>query len=312
MMMQLKKDELNRILNTKLVYRDTLNLPSNVLFGIEIESERINCSKIKESLMENGLEWLAGIDLSVYSGAEVVSPVLKDEEKTWEELKIVCELMRKNHAKITPCSGGHVHVGAHVLDGDIDAFKIFLKTYMIYEPIILRFWYGEYLTGRSGMRCYANQIQHFLYDNMELIMKCDNLKEILSLLKFSNKYCAVNFLNMIDIKTYSFRNTIEFRGGNGTLEPVIWQNYVNLATKLLLFVKRKDIDIDFLDWKVRNLVLSNSLYMLYEGIDLKEMIEFVNLIFTWEIDKLYFARQYLKDMRFGYGNEAKLSRKFIK
>ncbi len=52
--------------------------------------------------------------------------------------------------------------------------------------------------------------------------------------------------------------------------------------------------------------------MLYEGIDLKEMIEFVNLIFTREIDKLYFARQYLKDMRFGYRNEAKLSRKFIK
>lgn len=208
--------------------------------------------------------------------------------------------------------GGHVHVGTHILHDDIESLKIFLEIYMIYEPVLFRFWYGQYLTGRSGMKRYATQIQHFLYANMDFLMECNSLKEILDLLKFSNKYCAVNFLNVKDISTYSFKNTIEFRAGNGTLEPVIWQNYVNLATKLLLFVKRKDIDIDFLAWKVRNLVLSNSLYMLYEGIDLKEMIEFVNLIFTREIDKLYFARQYLKDMRFGYRNEAKLSRKFIK
>ena len=47
-------------------------------------------------------------------------------------------------------------------------------------------------------------------------------------------------------------------------------------------------------------------------LDLKEMFEFVNLVFTSETDKLYFARQYLKDMRFGYGLDSKLSRKFIK
>ena len=32
--MRLEKEELNKILNTKLVYRDSLDLPSNVSFGI--------------------------------------------------------------------------------------------------------------------------------------------------------------------------------------------------------------------------------------------------------------------------------------
>lgn len=310
--MRLEKEELNKILNTKLVYRDSLDLPSNVTFGIEIESDRVSYNKIKEKLRGKNINWSVQYDSSIYTGAEIDSPILKDSKTTWQELKTVCALLKQSHAKITPYTGGHVHVGTHIFHDDIESLKIFLETYMIYEPLLFRFWYGEYLTGRSGMKRYATQIQRFLYANMDFFMKCNSLKEILDLLKFSNKYCAVNFLNVKDISTYSFKNTIEFRAGNGTHKPVIWQNYVNLSTKLLLFSKRKDIDTDFLDWKVRNLALSETNYMLYEGIDLKEMFEFVNLVFTSETDKLYFARQYLKDMRFGYGFNSKLSRKFIK
>ncbi len=67
----------------------------------------------------------------------------------------------------------------------------------------------------------------------------------------------------------------------------LWDLVVQHIKNMFILMKIKDIDTSFLDWKVRNLTLSDSRYILYEGID-------------------------LKDMRFVYGKEAKLSRKFIK
>ena len=63
--MRLEKEELNKILNTKLVYRDSLDLPSNVSFGIEIESDRVSYNKIKEKLRKKILIGLSSM-IQVY------------------------------------------------------------------------------------------------------------------------------------------------------------------------------------------------------------------------------------------------------
>lgn len=63
--MRLEKEELNKILNTKLIYRDSLNLPSNVSFGIEIESDRVSYNKIKEKLRKKILIGLSSM-IQVY------------------------------------------------------------------------------------------------------------------------------------------------------------------------------------------------------------------------------------------------------
>lgn len=139
--MRLEKEELNKILNTKLVYRDSLDLPSNVSFGIEIESDRVSYNKIKEKLREKNINWSFQYDSSIYTEAEADSLILKDSKTTWQELKTVCALLKQSHAKITPYTGGHVHVGTHIFHDDIESLKIFLETYMIYEPLLFRFWY---------------------------------------------------------------------------------------------------------------------------------------------------------------------------
>ena len=94
--MRLEKEELNKILNTKLVYRDSLDLPSNVSFGIEIESDRVSYNKIKEKLRGKNINWSVQYDSSIYTEAEIDSPILKDSKTTWQELKTVCALLTKS------------------------------------------------------------------------------------------------------------------------------------------------------------------------------------------------------------------------
>src|SRR5699024_9441731 len=42
---------------------------------------------------------------------EVVSPILHDTPETWEQLKTVCEIIRRNGGRATLNGGQHVHMG---------------------------------------------------------------------------------------------------------------------------------------------------------------------------------------------------------
>ena len=81
---------------------------------------------------------------------------------------------------------------------------------------------------------------------------------------------AVNFKN---IGSYE-KDTIEFRCPNGTLNPVIWQNNINLFVHLLEYAKSPDFNYDVI-FKRTNKVNNNSMkLLLYSKIDLFQATEF--------------------------------------
>lgn len=89
-----------------LEYRDTLNLPNDVTFGIEIEYEGILKSLTDNFIAKNLRDWNSKSDGSLSSGGEITSPVMSDDIRYWKELKKVCEHLSKRKADTLHNAGG--------------------------------------------------------------------------------------------------------------------------------------------------------------------------------------------------------------
>lgn len=279
--------------------RKNLGLESDITFGLEIEFEKSNNDDIKKDLNElfpnKDKEWIFVEDDSLFSGGEINSPILIDSEETWDNLLKVC-LAVGVHASIFKNSGGHIHVGTQVLGDRKEAWLNFIKLWSIYENIIYRFSYGEYLTARPCILRYAKPMN---IEFMEYYInnKKDNAKlEDLFILLSKDKNQAVNFKNvLIDrIGDFDIKNTIEFRCPNGTLNPIVWQNNVNLFVNLLKYSKSNSFNDDILEKRcLLNLDKFTSIES-YDEIYLDQVFELCDMIFNNNLDKLYFLKQYLK------------------
>jgi len=161
-------------------------------------------------------------------GLEINSPILNDNDKTWKELKKVCSIVKEN-AKIGEHSGGHIHVGAQILENDYKSLLNFAKLWSVYENILFRFFYGEFLTPRPSLPKYASpnaqRLYHYYCEN-----KNYNDGDILLDYLPNDKFYSINFEHVKSLEKYINKNTFEFRCPNGTLEPVI---AISLKVKLL-------------------------------------------------------------------------------
>ena len=70
-----------------LEYRNTLNLKKSTTFGFEIEIEDANIEKIRNYLFKKKENWYLVFDPSLKNGAEIPTPILKDNKQTWNEIK---------------------------------------------------------------------------------------------------------------------------------------------------------------------------------------------------------------------------------
>jgi len=299
------QDLIVQIENMFLTYRKSLNLEKNVTFGIEIEYENVFRNVVAKFIAQNYDSWTSHSDASLNSGGEITSPILTDIPKTWNELKGICCFLKEKNADTLHNAGGHVHVGAHVLGLNINSWKSFLKTYMVYENVLFRFLYGDKISARSKIEHYAPPIAG---DLLIYIKELEKLKNILNVREFFEKYArykAVNFQNLKYSEIYrkDIKNTLEFRATNATTEEVIWQNNINAITKLLNKAAKNLIDMDYINYKINNFNQNYGL-VYYNEINLMAALEFVDLIFDNNLDKAYFLRQYFKGFEdnFGYKN----------
>jgi len=287
-----------------LQLRTKLDFSSKVTFGVEIEFEKTKgISELKKEMEDENIDsysWLPKLDGSLKQGLEIASPILRNSEKTWSELKKVCCIARRN-GKILKNCGGHVHVGAHVLGTDVKSWLNFLKLWSVYENIIFRFCYGEYLTARNHILDYSELcIKYFFENSLELSKESSiSVKALLDIVSYE-RCQAVNFINVSEPLKYRKENTIEFRCPNGTLEPVIWQNYINLFVNILLYSKSSTFNEEIILERKNKLNFQNDKetewYLnLYNQIYLGQAIEFADLVFDTNYDKIYFLRQYLKN-----------------
>ena len=283
------------IKDVKIEYRNKLDINPKTTIGIEIEFQKafvnlINM-KLKRKLDTN---WIAKYDgtvtlsaMNILYGGEINSPILRNTEKTWIELKKVCEILNKKNAQITDKCGGHIHIGEEILSHE--SYMNFIKLWYLYEPIIYRFSYGEFQRERRLMFTFAASLRNLF---LTVIMKEGYFESEIDLINYlaKERRQAVNFQNVLLGK-----KTIEFRCPNSSIDPVIWQNNVNFFAHLLDKSNDIEIDEDKLNYTMRHHTENFRNCLDYIKIDMNEANELANIVFDKEIDKLYFLRQYVKD-----------------
>jgi len=284
------KKELDELISLIISFdfklRDKLNIDKNTTFGLEIECEYANWDKIKENKCES---YTLVEESSLCHGAELKSSILTDTYDTWIILKEMCELVLKNSI-LGKNSGGHIHIGCKNIIGDAKTLLNFMKLWAIYEHIILRYSYGEFTLPRQGFYTISKPVKQEyinLYSNYNKgYYDYDDLMYYLS----NDKCKSVNFRPITTL------GTIEFRCPNGTFNPVIWQNNVNLFVNILKYASSSDFDDEFISKRLNeaSIIDKSSLYIY-----LNDALEFTDLIFDNNLDKIYFLRQYIKQFEIG-------------
>lgn len=307
------QDLLYYIENYYLELRNRLGFEGYITFGLELEFEYAMQARIENKLKEMSLAstWRLKDDGSLYAGAEINSPILKDTKNAWIHLKKVCSAVDEN-AKIWIHSGGHIHIGTQVIGGKTESWLNFIKLWSVYENIIYRFSYGNFLTARRSMNEYAKPMTMTFWQDYQELRDLDQLdtKTIISELSHQKEQ-AVNFLNVSHFNNRSDKNTIEFRCPNGTLDPIIWQNNVNLFVNMLLYSKSPRFNDDVIQNR-RNINEDKySTLSWYDEIYLQQALELCDMLFTNNLDKVYFLRQYLKSFEIG-NKKLSISKPFTK
>lgn len=287
--------------------RINLGFDEKNTFGVEIEFEDLTLNEAKNYIVEriNGLglhdRWNLVSDGSLYHGAEVNSPVLIDSYQTWNDLDDVCDII-SDYAHPDVNSSAHVHVGTQSLGSDREIWIKFLKLWSTYENVIFRFLYGEFLTSRPNILDYAAPMSHKIWKKCEEAIEKNIPLDMLICELSEKRYQAINFLNVdlsnsFYLDNFEDGNTVEFRCPNGTLNPIIWQNNVNLILSLIKYAKNEKYDEE----KVANRRKLNKGFLgkikYYDEIFLDEALELADMIFDNNLDKVYFLKQYLKSFR---------------
>lgn len=312
------KDILKYLDNFLLSYRYNLGLPEYLTFGIELEYDKLENAKDSffiSEIMQNwqtNPDWETKKEPSIPLGREISSRILHDDYSSWHEVKTVCEFLKDSKVKpINDMAGGHIHIGVNILEDNYIYLRKFLKLYTIFEYILYRFGYGDKLNGRPNIMVYAKPISEKLMSKMwqiNLAKSFDDLKNIF-MGDSSKKRNSLN-LNLI-----TSHNTLEFRFPNMTNEEVIWQNNINVLSKLILLAK--NIPEEFLDSKLKEFEYltytfnSHKEYIArYHNICFRDSLLFADLVFDNTLDKMYFLKQYLKNYQTTNDKNLVLARKF--
>lgn len=304
------KDLVNIMITLKKYYielRSILNIDSSITFAGEIEFEESYRDIIELDLynMFPIDDWILKDDNTLSNGGEINSPILHDNVKTWSDLSTVCNIVN-NNAHVLDNTSAHIHVGMHILGNNPKYWRNFALLWMTYENVIMRFLYGEFLSPRTSLDEFAKPISKLLIDDFSRIedrTKYYNANYILNVLNSGDdRRKAVNFKNCADTKLLDYnkvadKNTIEFRSPNGTFNPIIWQNNINLLIKLLEYCKSDNFDEKIIKQRLMENIKNNipSNLKKYGHINIVEAIELADLIFDNNLDKIYFLRQYIKD-----------------
>lgn len=266
-------------LSTKTKYRDSLELSPLTKFGLEIEMDHLSLNKINDikDKYDNKKGYIVYEDTSLKNGGiELATRVMGNLPKNWIELKELSDYLKKKRPDFEN-SSLQVNLNCHM---DYNELVFFLKLYAYYEDIIYRYSKGNDRVLRYGADIYAHSIRealkrtiNFGKDEIDIVEAFLNSKTFGVALKDN---CGKENLR-------SGINLIEFRTPNGTLNPILWQNYVMLFQSMIDFVESGDwygytFDIDKLSDR---------------EFDLNKAIEFANIVFVSEKEKLLFLKQYI-------------------
>ena len=309
-----KLELFNYINQYYLELRKSLNISDKESFGFEMEAECFRYDKIYKLMLDNGFDlskWIIKPDASLYKGFEVVTPVLNKDNIDWNKIRLLCDII-KNNSKIGMHAASHIHIGAQMLGNNRENIKRFIMLWSAYQHIIFRFGYGEFLNERPRMIKYAILNGNSWFKMLNVIENFSELSNMKIINWMSYKNQAINLTNVTSLDKIDKKNTIEFRFFNYTLNAVIWQNNYNLVKHVLDYCNNDNYNYDIIKKRIEisKDKLDNLNY--YRKLDIDSVLEFVDLIFTKNIDKIYFLRQYLKNMEETDSNYLTFAKKYTK
>lgn len=282
-------DLINLLTSIPITYRDSLNFSKLPTFGLELEYQKDDNKNI-DIAINNYPDWSLVSEDTLANGHEIVSPILKNELETWKNLQDICYILKENQVNISN-AGGHIHVGSSILGKEVETWKNFLKLYTIYEDILFYFSYNETKMPRKSLAFYAKPVAKDFNYRMKYINKVKSLEDVCYTLPYKEKFNAINFSHtmFLDILNTKDKNTIEFRFPAASKSELIWQNNINTFINMLL--KSSTLDSNFLDYLLKQCDFSNL--QNYQELNLVKALEFADLVFDNDLDKLYFLKQYL-------------------
>lgn len=334
-------DFLGFVNNEQLLFRDKLDISDIVSYGNEIEVNDIELLMMKDVVLyfnkEHGLSGDSAYEAheEMTASSEVVTPILQNSTKSWSIFYDMYRNLNMCGATISGNTASHIHVGTHQINTG-HKLSLLLKTLVVFEPIIFKFGYGMGNVPRDIIRCvgynsnYAMmmspiRINQFIKDIEKCISKgkgfdYEYFKTFLALdldyrpaFNFKDfDYDKLNYeLPVTGPKTF---DNIEFRCFNGTLQPEIAQNNINLIAHIIEAVATGMIDEDYIEeeykrykkktynfdvWKAVILdekegVRYNRLLDGFGKVKLDKAIKLADMIFRNDLDKVYFLKQYLK------------------
>lgn len=221
------KDEEELYLEYANEIENVILLEPDMTIGVELEAEGSSSSFIQTK--DSILGWSIKNDGSLKNGVEIVSPILhaKDEKKIYT----IANIMKEFGLETTERCGGHIHIGAHVLDSKESVDILYYDLWCNLESVIYKISNPKGSVPREGVEGYAIPMSGLTKEALErgeLDISSENKEETINqLIEFQTRnrgrYSGINF--------YNFGrgiNTVEFRVSNGTQEPKEIVNNINL------------------------------------------------------------------------------------
>lgn len=330
---------LHKVNNTPFYFRRKLSLSTDASFGNEIEFNSIPLNKAV--LLTEFFNDVCGLDNKYVvhqeetAGAEVVTPILMNSESNWRVFRDMYSMLYETGATIAGNTSSHIHVGTHKINTPAK-LSLLLKTLVVFEPIIFKFGYGFNNRPRALLR-YRDE-NHCIFSPMMSPKRIRVFIEKLDKYNYGSPSTMTGYFkdflrqDLLFRPVFNFNNFdfyklqygidldtpcddhIEIRCFNGTLNPVIAQNNINLCASIVEAVAKGKIDEDYVnfeyekykkkrynfDYKFAKLESEkdgeqyNRLLDGFSKVKLEKAIKLADMIFDTELDKIYFLKQYLK------------------
>ncbi len=269
-----------------------ITLPDDMTIGIEIETEGSSSRYIKSEILPKG--WCSKSDATLRKGNEAVSPILHKGDEG--DIYKVCMFLAGLGQRVSERCAAHVHIGAQYFEDDVDAYKCLVELYTNVEDIIYLISNEKGNLPRSNVSSYANpfnlKVSEAIKDDLlrfDLIQDVTRFAQIVGTVQ-GTRYSSINFKNLGKVH----KNTIEFRAPNGTLNPEVWINNINLFGGIMCAAKRVSslFKVDFDSLSREDKLYLHAFESLKDDLDECEKLEILLSLLPEGIDKNEYLDRY--------------------
>lgn len=189
-------------------------------------------------------EWIVKSDGSVPRGGEMVGPPLNfDDESDREQVTRAINAIRDAGCTTSEAAGIHIHVDASDLTPEQIAYVV--RSFAKFEDVIYRIASSGWTTIRHGARQYARPLAP---EVVQRLSKCKTMDQLGRTWYGGGRdwqYQSSNHGDMsryagLNLHSWFYRKTIEFRVFNSSLNPERVQGYIAICVALVEDARRNN------------------------------------------------------------------------